>query len=87
MFGIQFRAVCVPLTMGKDLIGKVIIITGASSGIGEATAYELGAAGATLVLAARRKTRLQKVARRIGDQTGVVSVVDTDVSKAWQCKR
>ena len=73
--------------MRKDLLGKVVIITGASSGIGEATAYELGAAGATLVLAARRKTRLQKVARQIRDEAGGVLVVDTDVSIAWQCKR
>lgn len=73
--------------MSNDLAGRVIVITGASSGIGEATAYELGAAGATLVLAARRKTRLEKVARQIGEQDGGVLVVDTDVSLAWQCKR
>jgi short-subunit dehydrogenase len=71
----------------KDLDGKVIVITGASSGIGEATAYELGASGAMLVLAARRKSRLQKVANKIGHQGGRVLVVDTDVSIAWQCKR
>lgn len=69
------------------LIGKVIIITGASSGIGESTAYELGKAGATVVLAARRKLRLQKVARRIADQAGEVLVVETDVTKPWQTKR
>ncbi len=73
--------------MNNDLSGKIIIITGASSGIGEATAYELGAAGATLVLAARRKIRLQKVARRIRNKGGEAFVVETDVSKAWQCKR
>ncbi len=74
--------------MGKeDLKGKVIIITGASSGIGEATAYELAAAGANLVLAARRKSRLAKLAARISDQLGGVLVVDTDVSVPWQTKR
>jgi short-subunit dehydrogenase len=73
--------------MRKDLAGKVIIITGASSGIGEATAYKLGSAGARLVVAARRKTRLEKVARSIKAQGGETLVVDTDVSIAWQCKR
>lgn len=74
--------------MGKDeLKGKVIIITGASSGIEEATAYELGAAGGNLVLAARRKTRLQKVARKISGQASSIMVVETDVTKPWQTER
>ena len=71
----------------RDLQGKVIIITGATSGIGEAAACELGAAGSSLVLAARRKTRLEKVVRRISDQAAGALVVETDISKPWQAKR
>ena len=45
--------------------GKVIIVTGASSGIGEKTAEVLAAEGAKVVLAARRKEKLEDVANRI----------------------
>ncbi|MGO4445166.1 SDR family oxidoreductase [Mycobacterium sp. 2YAF39] len=58
---------------------KVIAITGASSGIGEATARLLGSGGAALVLGARRKERLEKIA---GDLDGVdVVTVTTDVTR------
>lgn len=43
----------------NNIEGKVVIITGASSGIGEATAKKLGNLGAKIVLAARRKERLE----------------------------
>jgi len=49
-----------------DLRGKVIIVTGASSGIGQATARELFAAGAIPVLAARRVARLTALGRELG---------------------
>lgn len=49
----------------SQISGKVVIITGASSGLGEATARHLAARGATLVLAARRKTRLDALANEI----------------------
>ena len=45
--------------------GKVVAITGASSGIGEATALELAARGAAVVLGARRTDRLNALAERI----------------------
>lgn len=45
--------------------GKTVLITGASSGIGEELAWQLGQAGAQLTLAARRKELLDKLAQRI----------------------
>jgi len=45
----------------SDIQDKVIIITGASSGIGAATARELAAKGAKLILAARRESRLREL--------------------------
>ncbi|HEY9660549.1 MAG TPA: SDR family NAD(P)-dependent oxidoreductase, partial [Allocoleopsis sp.] len=47
------------------LQGKVAIVTGASSGIGEATAIALAAEGATVVIAARRSDRLESLAEKI----------------------
>jgi NADP-dependent 3-hydroxy acid dehydrogenase YdfG len=45
--------------MGNNIEGKVVVITGASSGLGEATARLLGAQGTNFVLGARRLDRLQ----------------------------
>lgn len=65
------------------LSGKVIVVTGASSGIGEATAREFGRAGASVVLAARRLDRLEAVAREIEAlDTGAAALpVAADLSK------
>ncbi|HET7627480.1 MAG TPA: SDR family oxidoreductase [Bacillales bacterium] len=60
--------------------GKVVILTGASSGIGEGTARELAAHGAKLVLAARRKSRLEQLQREIEASGGVASFRVTDVT-------
>ena len=49
----------------ENLKGKVAIITGASSGIGEVTALELTKAGAKVVLGARRADRLEALAKKI----------------------
>ncbi|QDI91435.1 SDR family oxidoreductase [Salicibibacter halophilus] len=56
----------------SNVEGKVVILTGASSGIGEATAKELASHGAKLVLGARRKERLQELQKNL-DKEGAAS--------------
>jgi short-subunit dehydrogenase len=60
--------------------GKVCVVTGASSGIGEATARALGRAGAVLVLAARREDRLAEIAGQIGAAGGRATWHHCDVT-------
>lgn len=60
---------------------KVIAITGASSGMGEATALLLAERGAKVVLGARRAERLQALAGRIADAGGAAAYAPTDVTK------
>ncbi len=64
----------------KPLDGKVALITGASSGIGEAAAYAFADAGASLVLGARRTSELESIARKIRDRGGRVEYLRTDVT-------
>ena len=66
-----------------DIKGKVVIVTGASSGIGEATAREFGREGAKVVLAARRVDKLQTLAQEVnGMGNGAETlVVKADLSK------
>jgi len=66
-----------------DIKGKVVIVTGASSGIGEAAAREFGRAGAKIILAARRVDKLQMLAQEINTLgTGAETlVVQADLSK------
>jgi NADP-dependent 3-hydroxy acid dehydrogenase YdfG len=59
----------------EDLTGKVVAITGASAGIGAATARALAAEGASVVLGARRQERLEQLADDLGD----AAVVEMDV--------
>jgi NADP-dependent 3-hydroxy acid dehydrogenase YdfG len=66
---------------------KVVAITGASSGIGEATAVLLAERGATVVLAARRTERLDKLARGIRDRGGVAVTCATDVTRREDVER
>ncbi|KAK4569037.1 hypothetical protein RGQ29_004439 [Quercus rubra] len=72
----------------ENVAGKVILITGASSGIGEHVAYEYARRQSCLALIARREDRLQEVANR-ARQLGSpdVIVVPADVSKVEDCKR
>lgn len=70
----------------SDLSGRVVAITGASSGIGEATAVACARAGAVVALAARRKERLEAVAARIRDAGGVATTRVTDVSDEAQAR-
>ena len=64
----------------KSLSGKVAVVTGASSGIGEATARSLSARGASVVLAARSEEKLSFLAREISAAGGRALVVETDVA-------
>jgi NADP-dependent 3-hydroxy acid dehydrogenase YdfG len=66
------------------LDGKVAIVTGASSGIGEATAEALAAEGASVVVAARREDRLQDLVGRIKGNGGKVLSVACDVTNEEQ---
>lgn len=60
---------------------KVVIVTGASSGIGEATALLLSGRGAKLVLGARRSDRLQSLVNRIASAGGEAVYAPTDVTR------
>ena len=73
--------------MNNNIEGKVVVITGASSGLGEATARLLSAQGATVVLGARRIERLQKLADELTANGGKALAVETDVTHCEQVKR
>ena len=68
------------------LDGKVALVTGASSGIGEATAVALVDAGAAVVLAARRTDRLDALAEKLRDGGGRVLAVELDVTDEAACR-
>jgi NADP-dependent 3-hydroxy acid dehydrogenase YdfG len=70
----------------SDLTGRVVAITGASSGIGEATALAYARAGATVCLAARRAERLESVAARIRAAGGTATTRVTDVSQEAEAR-
>lgn len=67
--------------MTDNITGKVIVITGASSGMGEATARDLAARGAKVALGARRAERLEGITRDITDAGGEAVAAATDVTK------
>lgn len=72
--------------MSGSLDGQVAVITGASSGIGEATALALSAAGATVALGARRADRIEDLANRVQEAGGTAVAIEADVSDEAQAK-
>jgi len=72
--------------MEDNIKGKVVIITGGSSGLGENTARHLASKGAKVVIAARRKDKLDAIAKDIKNDGGEVLVVETDVTNRAQVK-
>ena len=68
--------------MSRRLDGTVALVTGASSGIGEATARLLASEGAAVALVARRRERLEQLATEIGAQGGRAAVVEADITQA-----
>ena len=62
------------------------IVTGASSGIGEATAVALARDGAAVVVAARRRDRLEALSERISGDGGTALVMECDVTDEAQAR-
>ena len=73
--------------MSNNIQGKVVVITGASSGLGEAAARLLSAQGATVVLGARRVDRLRSLADELTGSGGKAIAIATDVTRYDQVKR
>ena len=67
--------------MGDELSGRVVAVTGASSGIGEATALACAREGAAVALAARRLDRIEALAEKITAAGGKAIAVQTDVGE------
>jgi NADP-dependent 3-hydroxy acid dehydrogenase YdfG len=72
--------------MGNNIDGKVVVITGASSGLGEAAARLLSSQGATIVLGARRADRIEALARELSGTGARALPIPTDVASADQVK-
>jgi len=73
--------------MTDELNATVALVTGASSGIGAATARELARRGAAVVIAARRRERLEALAQEIEQAGGRALAIETDVTDQEQVKR
>lgn len=73
--------------MVQELTGKVAIVTGASSGIGEATAIALAEQGIKVVMAARRGDRLAALVQRIQQQGGEAIAITVDVADEAQVQQ
>jgi NAD(P)-dependent dehydrogenase (short-subunit alcohol dehydrogenase family) len=73
--------------MSRSIKGEVVIVTGASSGIGAATALELGRRGAKVALAARHAAELTGVAQAIKQSGGEALPIPTDVTAPQQIER
>ncbi len=73
--------------MENNIKGKVIIITGASSGLGEAAAKHLSQLGAAVVLGARRADRIEKLAKEISNNGSQALALSVDVTQPDQVKK
>ncbi|WP_046227953.1 SDR family NAD(P)-dependent oxidoreductase [Paenibacillus dauci] len=73
--------------MTAKLQGTVALITGASSGIGEATAKTLAAQGAAVAIVARRKDRLEQLAAEITASGGKALVIEADITDQKQAEQ
>ena len=72
--------------MAGELEGRVVAVTGASSGIGEATALALAGAGAAVAVGARRKDRLDALVDRIEGDGGRALAVEVDIADEAQAR-
>ena len=73
--------------MGTNIEGKVVVITGASSGLGEAAARHLSALGATVVLGARRTDRIETLAKELSTNGAKALALATDVTRREEMQR
>ncbi len=73
--------------MENNIKNKVVVITGASSGMGEASAKHLAQLGATVVLGARRSEKIEKLAKDIQESGGKALAIATDITKRDQVKK
>jgi NADP-dependent 3-hydroxy acid dehydrogenase YdfG len=73
--------------MSNNIEGKIVVITGASSGLGEATARLLSVQGASVVLGARRVDRIKSLADELTGSGGQALAISTDVTHYEQVKR
>jgi NADP-dependent 3-hydroxy acid dehydrogenase YdfG len=72
--------------MASKLEGTIALVTGASSGIGSATAVALASQGAVVAIAARRRDRLDEVAAQITDAGGQSLIIEADISDRSQAE-
>jgi NADP-dependent 3-hydroxy acid dehydrogenase YdfG len=73
--------------MSNNIEGKVVVITGASSGLGAAAARHLSSLGTTVVLGARRVDRIQALANELAGSAGRALAIATDVTQFEQVQR
>lgn len=73
--------------MTNNIEGKIVVITGASSGLGEATARHLSQQGATVVLGARRVQRIEALALELESRGSKAMAIQTDVTQSGQVQR